>query len=64
MMPTMAVAPTAVPVPGPGVIGLAALGSALAASGAKLLIDRMGGASEADGSQSGDDGSGGDRGSK
>lgn len=61
-MPTMSVAPTAVPVPGPGVIGLAALGSALAASGAKLLMDRMG-ASDADGSQSGD-GSGGDKGSK
>lgn len=62
-VPTMvAVAPTAVTIPGLGVIGLAALGSALAASGAKLLKDHMG-ASDADESKHSDE-SGGNKGSK
>lgn len=43
--------PTAVPIPALGVVGLAALGGALAAAGAKLLKDRTG--SDSDGSNNG-----------
>lgn len=60
--PTMAgtTAPTAVPIPALGVVGLAALGGALAVTGAKLLKNRTD--SEVDGPNSGG-GSGSDRGS-
>ena len=51
---------TAVPIPGLGLIGIAALGSALAATGSKLVMDRIGaaGADESENSGGSEDDSG------